>query len=50
MGRAEGAAMHYTFLLPFSFPKVLAKEQERGKQQRCAQNKETYQDKETQSK
>lgn len=31
--------MHYAFLLSFTFPKVLAKEQERGEQQRCAQNK-----------
>lgn len=37
-GGAEGAAMHYALLLPFTFPKVLAKEQEGGEQQRCAQN------------
>lgn len=35
----KGAAMHYTLLLPFALPKVLAKKQEQGEQQRCAQNK-----------
>lgn len=44
------AAMHYTLLLPFAFPKVLAKKQEQGEQQRCDQNKKTDQDKEVQSK
>lgn len=38
-GRAEEAAMHYARPLSLTFPKVLAKEQERGEQQRCAQNK-----------
>lgn len=31
--------MHYARPLSLTFPKVLAKEQERGEQQRCAQNK-----------
>jgi len=48
-GGAERAAMHYTLLLPFAFPKVLAKEQERGEQQTVLRTK-TDRDKETQSK